>query len=237
MRPLYTQIEFDKAKTKDKLPCECYECQKTFYTEKQLILSHLNGKNKTNQIKFCNLQCKGKNIITRQEVNCAHCNKTFTKLANQIKRYPNHFCSRSCAAIFNNTHKKHGTRRSKIEIYFEKCLIELYPDISFDFNKKDTINSELDIYIPSMKLAFELNGIYHYEPIHGINKLNQVQNNDQRKFQACLEKGIELVLIDISSMNYFKKEKASMFLNIITTIINKKIKREDDGTRTHDLQF
>jgi len=43
----------------------------------------------------------------------------------------------------------------------------LYPDLVIHFNKKDAINSELDIYIPSLKLAFELNGIFHYEPIFG----------------------------------------------------------------------
>jgi len=74
-------------------------------------------------------------------------------------------------------------------------------------------------------LAFELNGIFHYEPIYGQNKLNQIQNNDNRKFQACLENNIELCIIDTSSQTYFKPKTAQKFLDIITNLINNKISR------------
>jgi len=223
MKPLYTEEEFEKAKTKDKLPCQCYECKGTFYKQKKLIFTYLRKNKSSNQIKFCSYTCKNKSQETKQEVKCNNCNKVFLKSPYQIQKFPNHFCSKSCSSTYNNTHKKHGTRRSKIELYFEEELLKLYPSLHMDFNKKDAINSELDIYIPSLRLAVELNGIYHYEPIHGIDKLSQIQNNDQRKFQACLEKSIELILIDISSLNYFKKERANKFLQIITEIINKKL--------------
>ena len=74
-----------------------------------------------------------------------------------------------------------------------------------------------------MKLAFEINGIYHYEPIHGQEKLSRVQNNDSRKFQACLEKDIELCIIDSSSLKYFKPQNAQKYLDIITSIIKLRI--------------
>ena len=85
------------------------------------------------------------------------------------------------------------------------------------------INSELDIYFPELKLAVELNGIFHYEPIFGNEKLQSIKNNDCRKFQACLEKQIELIIIDTSSLTYFKEENAKKFLDIIYNIISKKI--------------
>lgn len=66
-----------------------------------------------------------------------------------------------------------------------------------------------------MKLAFELNGILHYEPIYGIEKLHQIQNNDIRKFQACLEKSVSLVVIDSSEMKNFKPIKAKKYLDIV----------------------
>ena len=31
MKPLYTTSEFQVAKSKDKLPCQCYECDNIFY--------------------------------------------------------------------------------------------------------------------------------------------------------------------------------------------------------------
>jgi hypothetical protein len=140
----------------------------------------------------------------------------------RFKEYNNIFCSKSCAAKYNNTHKKTGNRRSKLEIWLESKLIDLYPDLEIHFNRKDAINSELDIFFPTLKLAFELNGIYHYEPIHGIELLTRIKSNDNRKFQACIEQDIELCIIDASSLSYFKEQNAQPFLSIIQNIINQK---------------
>jgi hypothetical protein len=101
--------------------------------------------------------------------------------------------------------------------------------LDFHFNRKDAINSELDIYIPSLKLAFELNGIFHYQPIYGPEKLAQIQNNDTRKGQACLERGIELHTIDNCSMKRFNENKAIIFYNIINDIIEKKMEAGNFG--------
>tara|TARA_Y100000310_G_scaffold339131_1_gene430862 strand:+ start:964 stop:1656 length:693 start_codon:yes stop_codon:yes gene_type:complete len=158
----------------------------------------------------------------KQKVSCQQCKKQFLKRTSQIKKHKNHFCSHACAAIYNNTHKKHGTRKSKLEVWLEIQLPDLYPDLEFHFNRKDAINSELDIYIPKLKLAFELNGIFHYEPIYGQKKLGQIQNNDNRKFQACIEKDIELCIIDTSSQKYFKPKTSQKYLDIIDNIINSK---------------
>lgn len=121
-----------------------------------------------------------------------------------------------------NKHKTTGTRRSKLEIYLEEQLTILYPNLQIDYNKKDAIGSELDIYIPSLNLAFELNGIFHYEPIFGINKLNQTQINDQNKFKSCIENKIDLCIIDTSFQQKFKINTSKKFLDIIANIINQR---------------
>jgi len=90
------------------------------------------------------------------------------------------------------------------------------------------IGSELDIYIPSLNLAFELNGILHYEPIYGPDKLKYIKNNDDRKLQACIEKQISFCIIDTSNFRYFKESKAEEFLTMIISIIKKK-KEAGDG--------
>jgi hypothetical protein len=102
----------------------------------------------------------------------------------------------------------------------EAQLTTLYPTLDILYSDKTTINSELDIYIPSLRLAFELNGIFHYEPIYGEDKLTQITNNDNRKFQACLEQAIQLCIIDTSGQKYFKESTSQKYLDIITTIIN-----------------
>ena len=173
--------------------------------------------------RFCSQKCCNDNKVTIQEIECKQCHKIFKNLPNQIKKTKNNFCSRSCSATYNNLHKKWGVRRSKLEKWIEEKLNTLYPKTKIHFNRKDTINSELDIYIPSLKLAFELNGIYHYEPIHGIDKMDKVKNNDKRKYAACIENNIELCIIDVSHQKYFKPKTSQKFLDIITSILDSKL--------------
>jgi hypothetical protein len=203
------------------IPVKCDFCQQNFERMQKYIKSDFKLYPRYSH--YCSKACGSKSKDASEEVNCKRCNKVFSKKRNQLKKHPNSFCSSSCSATYNNTHKTHGCRRSKLEVYFERVLPIKYPNLEFHFNRKDTINSELDIYIPNLKLAFELNGIFHYEPIYGLNKLDQIKNNDQRKFQACLEKGIELCIIDTSSLNYFKPDKAQKYLDIIVNIINSKL--------------
>ena len=99
----------------------------------------------------------------------------------------------------------------------------LYPILNINYNSRTDIKSELDIYIPSLKLAFELNGIFHYEPIYGKDQLSKIENNDNRKFQACLERGIELCIIDTRKQNCMSIKSSKKYLNIIIDIINKKL--------------
>ena len=42
------------------------------------------------------------------------------------------------------------------------------------YNNSTTISSELDFYFPQLKLAIEINGIVHYEPIYGSNKFDKI---------------------------------------------------------------
>jgi hypothetical protein len=170
-------------------------------------------------LKILNLREKRERV----KIKCNQCSKEVLKIKDPLGKHLISYCSHSCAATYVCNNKTHGTRRSKLEIYLEDKLKSLYPNLEIHCNRKDTINSELDFYFPSLNLAFELNGIFHYEPIYGEIKLKQIQNNDERKFQACLEKGIELCIVDSSKMNNFKDTKAKPYLAIFKKIINKKL--------------
>ncbi len=210
---------WDKSKSHDLLPLKCEKCEKTFFIKKFHILSSQRGQMR-NKFIFCSNNCF--NPQRKKKTNCSQCGNYIERNNFEFKKSKNHFCSRSCAASYNNTHKIYGTRRSKLEIYIEEQLMILYPNLHIDYNKKEAINSELDIYIPSLKLAFELNGIFHYEPIFGEKKLSFIKNNDERKFQACIENKISLCIIDVSSFKKFKEDKAKKFLNIILEVLEKK---------------
>lgn len=110
-----------------------------------------------------------------------------------------------------------------MEIWLEEQLRLLYPGLEFIFNDREAINSELDIYIPSLKLAFELNGIFHYEPIFGEKLLRENENRDRCKFRRCLEYGIGLCVIDVSAMKNFKPKRAEVYLSIVRRVIDERL--------------
>jgi len=204
----------------------CDQCGKEFWRENK----QQYRKDRYKHI-FCSRKCQSLSRTMAITKSCAWCKKNVTRTQaelNKIKRKSqNIFCNNSCAANYNNTHKTTGTRVSKLERYFASELVKMYPDLEFHFNRKDAINSELDIYIPEFKLAFELNGIFHYEPIYGKKKLSQIENNDKRKFQACIDNNIELCIIDSSGFTYFKPKKADKYLEIVTDIIDMKLFKKE----------
>lgn len=224
MKPLFNISELNSLANKSEFPFECEYCHETFFLNRH-DAKNVFAPHSRRIARFCSRNCawKAKISITYKEVICLNCNKSFMKAPKEIEKSPNNFCSKSCAATYRNTHKTTGNRRSKLEKYLEYELPILYPTLDFHFNRKDTINSELDIFIPSLKLAFELNGIFHYEPIYGSDKLAQIQNNDTRKFQACIENGIEMCTIDSSGLKYFKPKSAEKYLRIIVNIIDAKL--------------
>lgn len=209
--------EFEKLKSRDIVPFSCKICGNIFYRPKHTVQDILKGNSKR-KLLTCSKTCQFEHLKKRKKLICEQCKIKFERILSHCKGKHN-FCSSSCAAKYNNTHKTTGYRRSKLEKWIEKQLIIKYPRLQINYNKTDAINGELDIYIPSLKLAFELNGIFHYEPIYSKEQFNNVQNNDKRKFQACLERGIELCILDVSSQKYFKDKTSIKYLKIIDDII------------------
>lgn len=196
---LFDENNYISAQKSDLLALKCEHCNNCFYKTKREIQQNSSK----GTPKYCSKECLYSHNRKRTKVKCAHCEQEL-EICNCIVK-KNNFCNSSCAAYYNNTHKTKGTRHSKLELYIENKLNIIYPQLKIIFNDKTAIKSELDIYIPSLKLAFELNGIFHYESIFGEFKLNNIQKNDTNKFQKCQENGISLCIIDTSSQKYFKE--------------------------------
>lgn len=213
--------KFNESNHRDIIDLLCDECMVNFKRIKKNVLTY----NLPAKRHFCSIACKKHNSIRlyKTKVSCDNCGLKFIKRNFECKKTKTNFCGLSCAAKFRQAHKTKGVRRSKLEVWLEQKLIEIFPNQHFIFNDRELINSELDIYIPSLSLAFELNGIFHYEPIYGKEKLLKIQNNDNRKFQACAEHGISLCIIDTSQQKKFKENTAQKYLNIIIEIINNKM--------------
>jgi hypothetical protein len=208
----------------------CHYCHNEFIKSRRELLKNFLGHYRTpGQKKYCSQKCSHNAHINKIKINCSNCQKdlelVYSKINDKRKKTKNNFCSSSCSATYNNKNKTHGTRRSKMENLFEKVLNDFFPDILFLMNDKQTIGSELDFYFPNLKFAVELNGIFHYEPIYGENKLEKIQNNDKQKIIRCYEKGIELCVVDIASVSYLNKPQQEKYTNIFKEIMNKVAKR------------
>jgi len=216
---LFTEEELKKAKSRQPLPCKCESCGKTFHKPKNQILSII--KRKRNEHIYCSRSCKCSKTLHSDtiycNVKCDQCGKEIMRTEAWIKKVKHNFCSRSCAAKYQNAHKTSGYRRSKLEMYLEAKLAELYLDLEILYNDRQTLGNglELDIYIPSRKLAFELNGPFHYIAAFGQGKLDKIQNNDSLKLQKCLELDIDLCVIDVSQQKYFTEKSSQKYLDII----------------------
>lgn len=205
----------------------CSQCSKTFNRGENFVKADIK---RGRVLTFCDRECfKTHRRSFQVTVPCVQCG-TLMKRTQSTSR-GNIFCNRSCSASYNNAHKTTGTRRSKLEAWLETRLRDLYPDLDLHCNRKDAIQGELDFYFPSLKLAFELNGVFHYEPIFGAGQLARTQSNDARKWAACLERGIELCVVDTERFTYFKAKGAEKFLSIFQGVMDRAIRvRLAEGT-------
>lgn len=97
-----SQEDFTKLKTLEMLEIVCQQCFSPFKTKKKNILEGM--KNRGAFVKFCSAKCSSadKSIKNRQEVACTNCDKTLYRIKSEIEKSTNHFCTKSCAASYNN---------------------------------------------------------------------------------------------------------------------------------------
>ena len=79
---------------------------------------------------------------------------------------------------------------------------------------------EVDVAIPSLKLAIEWNGIVHFKPIYGQTKLDKVQDKDAEKLKIAANKNINLIVIpDFVYTNKILQQAFNDVKNIISQLI------------------
>ncbi len=212
--------QFHSAKYDDIVEVVCAQCSQTYKRKKRDIKAYQRRNLSASVCK----KCQNANQKTGSKVQCPECGKSSYKPVEKIsKGYI--FCNATCSTTYNNKHKDYGYRRSKLEKWIEDRLIQDFPILDIHFNSKQAIESELDIYIPALRLGIELNGIFHYEPIYSPNQFKRIQNNDQQKIIECYKRGIELCVIDTSTQKYFSDKTSEKYYAIVTNIINRCLKR------------
>lgn len=213
------QETFDALRNIDEIQLRCSVCHKNYKRLKRNILRRYNTFNTYPM--FCSDKCRASTQSKEIEVTCLTCDTSFYKKNSQVKKTDKHFCSNSCRATYFNINKSTGFNRSKIEFYLEEKLKEDFKNLNILFSNRTVIGKELDIYIPDLNLAFEIQGIFHYQPIFGQEKLEQTVRSDKQKLELCKEKGINLYQIDISSQQKFTTEDSEKYYKTIKNIILK----------------
>lgn len=127
--------------------------------------------------------------------------------------------------MYNNCHKQYGIRRSRVEQYLEQRLKQEFDGLVFRCNTSDAIGAELDFYFPDLRLAIEVNGIFHYRAIHGEKKLERIQTNDKQKAAQCQKWSIELYTLDISQELHFNNEAKEKYWKLVKGLVTSAMRR------------
>jgi len=174
---------------RSKVPSVCDQCGKNFEKEKYDF--------KRTQYNFCSRQCSKLFRQERITIPCSNCGRGVKRTKSQCKKSKSGraFCNQACAASYNNQLKR-KSRRSKIEKKLFKVLQQKFPALVMLPNDKTMLDGfEADIAIPSLQLAIEWNGIVHFKPIWGEEKLQKIQDRDSQKKAIAISKNINLIVV------------------------------------------
>ncbi len=176
---------------------------------------------------FCNSKCSGLfnakkigNKLRKEiHVKCKNCSFNFIiKPANLFNRetklpHKNKFCSKKCNGTYlanqklgihdpNNNYTKN---RSSLEEFLEEKIRKNLPYLELELNNRSLLNGyELDLYIPEIKMAIEINGIIHIKKIYKNQNLEKIQKKDKFKIEKCKELGVDLIIIPFIKRLYLK---------------------------------
>jgi len=225
------------SKPKKVLTIKCHYCNKDFQRNESVYNRNIRQNKKSFCSGTCVAQWKKEHGLGNKakypkiiELKCANCGKLFDREDDYDKRKRRRkgvqpCCSAHC--ITDYARKCCKTKgRSKLEEWLEAKLKELYPLLPILYNNRDVVGLELDIYIPSLELAFELNGICHYKPIYGINVFTKATFRDILKEHKCKVKHIDLYIIDCRDIIHFREKDGKKYLEEITKRIYEKSKEK-----------
>jgi len=169
-----------------------------FLTELPFLLSYLNLELIDSEYKDAHFKHKWK---------CLKCNNEFMQLWNLIQQ------GYTCPICYP---RNNGTSKGEKEVFdFIKSILS---NVQIEKNTRTIISPfELDIYIPSKKIAIEYNGLYWHSDQTCIDPSNYHIN----KTRLCLNNNIQLIQI-FEDEWIFKKEIVKKRLEHILNTNNKK---------------
>lgn len=118
---------------------------------------------------------------------------------------------------------------SKLEKYLLNKLIN--DSYKVDFHKEQTLSNtklQIDLFLPTMNLAIEVDGPSHFEPVWGDDSLKRNKKYDNKKEGLIIGKGWHL--IRIKQTKDFSKTRADVIYNELIQAI-KDIKGQTTSQR------
>ena len=101
---------------------------------------------------------------------------------------------------------------------------ESFPKLPLFPNDKTMLDGlEVDIAIPSLAIGIEWNGIVHFRPIYGLEKLTKIQQKDKEKLEIAQRKAVNLIVVPDLVSN--KKQVTKVF-NEIKPLIAQSIREK-----------
>lgn len=195
---IYSQSEYKNQRTKVKIICPihgefwqtpknhmngqgCPECGKKYAIEyhKNNYESFIKESERRfgDIYEFPNIENEYENSHSKITIKCKKCGNEFTKIACDHITSPNGGC-KHCYFSKSKPEEEIGE--------FIKSLIG--NDCEISFGDRSLLDGfELDIYIPSIKLAFEFNGLYWHS--------EKFKNYHLMKTEMCENKGVRLIQI------------------------------------------
>jgi hypothetical protein len=163
----------------------------------------------------------------KQNIVCPQCDQVFLSKEHKQTKHGKRFCSKSCRMKYFNIHHHVYSKvnTSYPENYLFSLLTAEFPNLNIQKNNRTFLQCglELDIFIPQLNLAIEINGPVHYKPIFGEERLATVKQKDQIKILELRSKQVQLIVLDVSELTKLRAQQSFIeneFSNI-KTLINK----------------
>lgn len=119
----------------------------------------------------------------------------------------------------NNAVREASKKGSKLETFLLNAL--LADGFRVDFHKEHsllTTKLQIDLFLPTLNVAIEVDGLSHFEPVWGEDALKRNKGYDNKKTGLILGKG--LVLIRVIQKKDFSKSRARVIYDELKIILD-----------------
>ena len=135
--------------------------------------------------------------------------------------------------LANKAVRDSSKKGSKLELYLLDRL--LADGFKVDFHKEQmllTTKLQIDLLLPTMNIAIEIDGPSHFLPVWGDDTLKRNQKYDNKKSGLILGKGLRL--IRIKQLKDFSKSRADKLYDLLVSVLNNQ--KAFDNTKIIEIE-